>query len=91
MRLKHLEMVYHTFILPHLEYGSILFANETYLSKLDRIHYRAGHLVSGCVHGTNTNKVLGSLGWMSLSTQKIVDIVRSVILVPVNIISQGSH
>jgi hypothetical protein len=65
-------MVYHTFILPHLQYGSILFdsANKTYFSKLDRIDYRMGLLVSGCVHRTSTNKVLGCLGWMSLQARR---------------------
>jgi hypothetical protein len=40
---KHLERIYFSFILPHLEYCSVIFdsANQDILSRLDQVHYRA--------------------------------------------------
>jgi hypothetical protein len=37
-----------------------------YAPRLDQIHYRAALIVSGCIWGANTTKVLKCLGWMSL-------------------------
>ena len=69
---KHLEQIFMSFILPHLEYGSLLFpcARQCDIDKLDRVQYRAALLVSGCIHGTNKVKVLKCLGWMSLSDRR---------------------
>ncbi len=69
---KHLETIYNLFVLPHLEYGSIIFdcANHNNLVKLDRIHYRAALLVSGCIHGSNSNKVLKCLAWLDLNKRR---------------------
>ncbi len=69
---KHLESLYFAFILPHLEYGSVIFssANVGLLAKLDQIHYRAALIVSGCLHGSNTNKVFNCLGWASLEQRR---------------------
>jgi hypothetical protein len=67
---KHLERLYFAFVLPHLEYGSINFAmaNSGILAKLDQIHYAL--IVSWCIWGTNTTKVLMCLGWMSLEQRR---------------------
>ena len=69
---KHMERLYFAFILPHLEYGSVIFssANIGLLAKLDQIHYRAALVVSGCLHGTNSQKVLKCLGWASLEQRR---------------------
>jgi hypothetical protein len=69
---KHLERMYMSFILPHLEYGSIIFASsyQNLLAQLDRIHYRAAVLVSGCVHGSNSHKVLKCLDWPTLADRR---------------------
>jgi hypothetical protein len=40
------------------------------LAKFDHIHYRGGLLVSGCIQGTSTEKVLACLGWMSLKDRR---------------------
>jgi hypothetical protein len=69
---KHLERIYQFFILPHLEYSSIIFdaAGKSQLAKLDKKHYRASLLVSGCIHGTSACKILHHLGWMSLQDRR---------------------
>jgi hypothetical protein len=56
----------------HLEYGSFLFqsAGQEQLAKLDRFHYRAALITSGCTHGSNTSNVLNCLGWMTLSDRR---------------------
>ena len=72
IRSKHLERIYFSFILPHLEYCSILLdsANADLLFKLEQIHYRAALVVSGCSLGTSKCKVYRCLGWMSLSERR---------------------
>jgi hypothetical protein len=69
---KHIECMYISNILPHLEYGAALFqsASKEYLSKLDRIHNREALFVSGCLHGTKYSKVLINLGWMALAERR---------------------
>jgi hypothetical protein len=69
---RHLERLYFSFILPHLEYGSVIFdsAKVTPLSRLDQIHYRAALIVSGCIQGTACNKVFKCLDWMPLSQRR---------------------
>jgi hypothetical protein len=59
-------------ILPHLEYGAIIFdsANQGLLGQLDKLHYRAALTVSGCIQGTNTQKVLRCLDCMSLEDRR---------------------
>ena len=82
LKSKHIERIYMSYILPHLEYGSQIFplAGECYLSKLDKIHYRGALYVSGCLHGTNMSKVLKHLNWNTLSErreQKLLQLVCS--------------
>ncbi len=69
---KHLETIYMAFIIPHLEYGSIIFdsATQSLLSKLDQLHYRAALLVSGCMQGTSAKKVFACLNWNSLEIRR---------------------
>jgi hypothetical protein len=70
---KHLERLYFSFILPHLEYGSIIFdsANASILAKLEQIHYRAALIVSGCIWGSNRTKVFKCLDWMTLEQRRV--------------------
>ncbi len=69
---KHLETIYNLFVLPHLEYGAIIFdcSSNYHLAKLDRVHYRAALLVSGCIHGSNSKKLLQCLGWLDLTQRR---------------------
>ena len=69
---SHLEKIYVSFILPHLEYCSIVFdsANYCFLNKLDQVHYRAACIISGCMPGTSRVKVLNCLGWLSLKSRR---------------------
>ena len=69
---KHLATMYTSFILPVVEYGSILYSGASIesLSNLDKVHYRAALIVSGCIHGTNTNKLFKTLGWRALGNRR---------------------
>jgi hypothetical protein len=69
---KHLERMYKAFILPHLEYGGIIYdsANQSLLSKLEQVQYRAALIVSGCIKGTNNQNVLKCLDWMKLEKRR---------------------
>ena len=69
---SHLEKMYFSFILPHLEYCSIIFdsANMNILSRLDQIHYHAALIVSGCIWGTSCEKTFKCLGWMTLEQRR---------------------
>ncbi len=68
----HLNTIYSSFIRPYFDYGDILFAsaNMTSLKRLDRLQYNAALIVSGCIHGSNTNKVLACLNWKPLSDRR---------------------
>lgn len=68
----HLNTIYKSFINPHFEYCDIIYngANATVLDRLDRIHYRAAILVSGCIHGSNRKKVLSVLNWKELADRR---------------------
>jgi hypothetical protein len=72
VRLRHLERIYMSYILPLLEFGAIILdsANQNLLCQLDKIHYRADLAVSGCILGTNTHKVLRCLDWMTLGERR---------------------
>jgi hypothetical protein len=72
VRSRHLERIYVSYIVPHLEYGAIIFdsANQGLLGQFDKIHYRAALTVSGCIQGTNTQKVLQCLDWLSLEDRR---------------------
>ena len=71
---KHLERIYFSFILPHIEYCSVVFdsTNQNTLARLDQVHYRAGLIVSGCPQGTNRLKVFDCLGWMTLEKRRAI-------------------
>ena len=68
----HLETIYLSFIKPHFEYGDIIYnsAHKTHLDNLERIHYHAALIVSGCIRGSNTMKVLSSLNWHTLKSRR---------------------
>jgi len=69
----HLNTIYSSFISPHFDYCDILYnsANKANLDKLERLHYNAALLVSGCMHGSNTMKVLNILNWQTLSSRRL--------------------
>ena len=73
-RLKscHLNTIYSSFIMPHYDYCAILYdsASKRALDHLERIHYNAALMVSGCIHGSSKKKVLNSLNWQTLSSRR---------------------
>lgn len=69
---KHLELMYKSFVLSVLEYGSIFYdsAADCYLEGLDRVHYRAALIVAGTIQGTSATKLFKTLGWKSLKSRR---------------------
>ncbi len=69
----YLNTIYKSFVAPHYDYGDILYsgANQEFLKKLDQVHYNAAILVSGCIHGSNTDKVLSLLNWQSSKSRRL--------------------
>ncbi len=69
---NHLEKLYCSFVLPHLEYCSVIFdsANSNLLSRLEQVHYHGALTVSGCIWGTSREKTLKCLGWMTLEQRR---------------------
>lgn len=69
---RHLERIFMSFIIPHLEYGSLIYSSacQRDLDRIDRVYYRASLLVSGCMFGTSKAKVLKCLGWMTLEDRR---------------------
>ena len=78
-----LELIFKTFIRPHLEYGDIIFHQpprtkefsfETHLKplmqKLESLQYNAALVITGAWHGTSTDRSYGELGWDSLTNRR---------------------
>ncbi len=72
LKSSHLNTIYRSFIVPHFDYGDVLYAsaNVETLKQLDKLHYRAALLVSGCIQGSNSIKVLRILNWQSLESRR---------------------
>ena len=71
---KDIEKMYTSFIRPHFDYIDVLYNSsaEKFLTLIDRCHYSAALLCTGC-HGTsNTSKVLNILNWMTMSDRRLL-------------------
>ncbi len=94
LKSRHLNTIYCSFIAPHYDYGDVLYAaaNIETLKQLDKLHYRAALLISGCIQGSNSAKVLRILNWQSLESrrtecQKIYMFKATKLTVPVYVMS----
>ena len=67
-----LDQLYKLYVLPHLDYGDIIYhRNDSdfrldFANKLEAIQYSAALAVSGARHGTNRQNLYEELGWESL-------------------------
>ena len=68
----HLDIICKSFIFSHYDYCDILYdkAGCRALAKLNSTYYRAAIIVSGCIHGTSTQKVLKILNWPTLRERR---------------------
>ena len=69
----HLNTIYVSFIRSHYDYCDILYhnASKESLQKLEQLHYSAALIVSGCIRGSNRNKVLNVLNWQTLESRRL--------------------
>ena len=72
MKSSHLDKIYVHFIKPHYDYCDVLYSSASAwsLSKLDQTQYKAALLVSGCLHGSNREKVFTILNWKTLTERR---------------------
>ena len=70
---KTLINIYKTFIRPHLDYGDIIYDkpyNESFISKLESIQYKAGLAITGAIKGTSRDLLYQELGLESLEKRR---------------------
>ena len=69
---SHLEVLFKSFVLPHIDYCDIIYqsANTGALQHLEKLQYQAALLITGAYRGSNSVKVLNSLKWPKLSTRR---------------------
>ena len=69
---KVLDQMYKMYVRPHLDYGDIIFHDQTQdtMILLDSIQYQAGLIVTGCWKSTSAEKLYTELGWESLTERR---------------------
>ena len=67
-----LEIMYKSYIRPIIEFGDAIMSNmnEQQIQRKESVHKRAGMIISGAIRGTNSETVLGELGWCSISKRR---------------------
>ena len=68
-----LNNIYSVYILPLFDYCDTIYDGHLTVSdslKLERLHSRAGRLVTGALFRTPTRKLLEDLGWTTLKTRR---------------------
>ena len=81
--LKTLDLIYKSFIRPHLDYADIIFhipqspslfdssiTLTPLMDKIERVQYQAALAITGCWQGSNQSKLYEELGWESLSDRR---------------------
>ena len=61
--------IYKAFVIPHLDYGDILYdnpGNNHFVQRIESIQYNAALAITGCIRGTSREKLYSELGLESL-------------------------
>lgn len=71
---KVLILSYKMYIRPHLDYGDVIYHNQRtdLMDLIEREHYKAALIFSGCWKGTSRVKPYEELGWDSLHNRRVV-------------------
>ena len=69
---KTLEILYKSFVLPHFDYGDIIWDNcsETLSTILENLHLEALRTISGSVRGTSHQKLYNETGFTTLKERR---------------------
>ena len=69
----HLNTIFRSFIFPHYDYCDVIYASASQkaLDTLDQTYYSAALIVSGCIRGSSTQKVLNILNWEFLRDRRV--------------------
>ena len=63
---KALLIIYKSFIRPHLDYGDILWRNQDFQNKLEKVQYKACLAITGAIQGTSRQKIYDDLSLHTL-------------------------
>ena len=69
---KSLLTIYESFILPHLDYGDIIYDqshNTSFLQRLESLQYSLALAITGAIHGTSKEEHYNELGLESLQNR----------------------
>ena len=70
---RPLVNIYKSFIMPHLDYGDIIFDqafNKSFHDNLESIQYNASLAITGAIRGTSKEKLYQELGFESLQQRR---------------------
>ena len=65
--------IYRAIVLPHLDYGDILYdnpGNSSFSDRLETVQYNAALAITGCIRGTSREKLYSELGLESLRDRR---------------------
>ena len=65
--------IYKSFVRPHLDYGDMIYDqpnNESFCSKIERVHYNAALAITGAIRGISQTKLYHVLGLESLKFRR---------------------
>ena len=85
---KTLVNIYKAFVRPHLDYGDIIYdnqSNDTFCQKIESVQHNAGLAITGAIRGTSREKLVrillfGNEKFSSTSNNKIFSSVINFIL-----------
>ena len=67
---KSLLTTYKSIVRPHLDYGDIIYDNETLINKLEKVQYQACLAITGAFQGTSCESLYRELGLECLETRR---------------------
>jgi len=69
---RTLEILYNSYVRSILEYVDIILCNTTQdnMDKINKVHKRAGKIVSGAIRGTPSETIFNELAWESLEARR---------------------
>ena len=65
--------MYRSFVRPHFDYGDVIYdqpKNESFSSKIERVHYNVSLAITGTIRGTSQEKLYQKLSLESLRSKR---------------------
>ena len=82
---QSLQTIYHSLILPHFDYCSLVWGNcnETLKNKLQKLQNRAARVITGDTYDIRSYEILDKLGWKTLEERR-EEQMASIVTKPLN-------